>query len=162
MAWLPRSGETRTLSHIAGRLTNAKTNQQAVVTASQAAQAKIDVIKAVIQAKLHARISACKIEFVDLPVLYMPADRPDPTNYKGPRLQASTAFTANLVNASIQGLTYVTQDPVLEGLRKDAIDSLTKVGVKNVAWVGDDFASKHGGVHCASHSIRVCRFRSRP
>lgn len=139
------SGPTLTQS-----LAKFKTTQDAVVKASQTAQMEIDKAKGVIQTRLSSIFPKCSIPILDLPVLFATG---------GDKAGRLLSLTPNLANSVKQGLTYIVQDPVIPSFRTDAESSLQKIGVRKVWWIQQDLNSAHGGVHCASHSVRVCRPR---
>jgi|GEM_PF-6053621 len=132
-------------------------SKEQILHLSHLAQTEIDAAKATLQMKLHDRFPNCIIKIVELPVLYMEGERLVLKNGHLVGIPAAVAFTANTVNAVKQDRTYIAEDPILPAFQSRTLELLQSVGVQNLQWIQSDFASRHGSIHCTTHSIRVCR-----
>lgn len=114
------------------------------------AQPKIDQAKQIITDKLKERLPQCSIKFIELPILYG-------RDWAGDQPTKMVSRTANLVNGLNADGVVITQDPLITAFRKEALRVYHDAGVKSIAFIPKQFSRINGGVHCATHAIRVCR-----
>ena len=120
---------------------------------SLGAQAKLDAIEATVKAHIAARLPQCNVSYIELPVIYG-------HDYDGGFTTRLVARTANVVNSMNAEGVVITEDPVVPVLRDAATRAYHEAGVQAVEFVPRKFSAQNGGVHCATHAIRVCRPRA--